>query len=65
MRAFPRAGTTFAAALALAAIGSIAMTDPFICSIRSQARHHIDRLQIIDTKVGTGASPKTGQTHVR
>jgi FKBP-type peptidyl-prolyl cis-trans isomerase len=61
MRVFPRAG--FLAALTLAA--SLAGIATIITPAKAQAVMTTpDGLQIIDLKVGTGASPKTGQTVV-
>jgi peptidylprolyl isomerase len=62
MRTFPRAGITFAAAIALAAIGATIMTDPSDAQSAAKPVTTSTGLQIIDTKPGTGASPKTGQT---
>src|SRR3984885_3810894 len=61
MRAFPRADVF--AALALAA--SLAGIATIITPAKAQTVMTTpDGLQIIDLKVGTGASPKTGQTVV-
>ena len=62
MRAFPRAGITFATALTLAVIGSTIMTESSEAQPAAKPVTTSTGLQIIDTKVGTGASPKTGQT---
>jgi peptidylprolyl isomerase len=62
MRTLPRAGITFAAAIALAAIGATIMTDPSDAQSAAKPVTTSTGLQIIDTKPGTGASPKTGQT---
>jgi FKBP-type peptidyl-prolyl cis-trans isomerase FkpA len=62
MRAFPRAGITFATALALAVIGATIMSDESNAQPAPKAVTTSTGLQIIDTKPGTGASPKTGQT---
>jgi FKBP-type peptidyl-prolyl cis-trans isomerase FkpA len=61
MRVFPRAG--FLAALTLAT--SLAGIATIVTPAKAQAVMTTpDGLQIIDLKVGTGASPKTGQTVV-
>jgi peptidylprolyl isomerase len=62
MRAFPRAGITFAAALTLAVVGSTIMTESSEAQPAPKPVTTSTGLQTIDTKVGTGASPKTGQT---
>jgi peptidylprolyl isomerase len=64
MRIFPRAGITVAAALMLAVIGSSAMTDPSSAQSAPKPVTTSSGLQIIDTKVGTGASPRENQTAV-
>ena len=64
MRAFPRVGITVAAALALAVIGSTGMTDPSSAHSAPKPVTTSTGLQIIDTKPGTGASPRSGQTAV-
>ena len=64
MRILPRAGITFAAAIALFAIGATIMSDPSDAQPAPKPVTTSTGLQIIDTKVGTGASPKTGQTAV-
>jgi len=62
MRAFPRAGIAFATALALAVIGATIMSDESNAQSAAKAVTTPSGLQIIDTKPGTGASPKSGQT---
>jgi peptidylprolyl isomerase len=62
MRILPRAGITFIAAIALAAIGATIMTDPSDAQPAPKPVTTSSGLQIIDTKPGTGASPKSGQT---
>jgi peptidylprolyl isomerase len=62
MRAFPRAGIAFATALALAVIGATIMSDESSAQPAPKPTTTSSGLQIIDTKPGTGASPKTGQT---
>jgi FKBP-type peptidyl-prolyl cis-trans isomerase len=62
MRAFPRAGIAFATALALAVIGATIMSDESNAQSAAKAVTTPSGLQIIDTKPGTGASPKAGQT---
>jgi peptidylprolyl isomerase len=64
MRILPRAGITFIAAIALAAIGATIMTDSSEAQPAPKPVTTSTGLQMIDTKVGTGASPKTGQTAV-
>jgi peptidylprolyl isomerase len=64
MRNLPRAGITFAAAIALAVIGATIMTESSDAQPASKPVTTSTGLQMIDTKVGTGASPKTGQTAV-
>jgi peptidylprolyl isomerase len=64
MRIFPCAGITVAAAHMLAVIGSSAMTDPSSAQSASKPVTTSSGLQIIDTKVGTGASPRENQTAV-
>ena len=61
MRVFPRAGIFAALALAASLAGIAAPLTP----AKAQAVMTTpDGLQIIDIKVGTGASPRTGQTVV-
>jgi peptidylprolyl isomerase len=62
MRAFSRAGIAFATALALAVIGATIMSDESNAQSAAKAVTTPSGLQIIDTKPGTGASPKSGQT---
>jgi peptidylprolyl isomerase len=62
MRAFPRAGITFATALALAVIGATIMSDESNAQSAAKAVTTSSGLQTIDNKVGAGASPKSGQT---
>ena len=64
MRTLPRAGITFIAAIALAAIGATIMTESSEAQPAPKPVTTSTGLQMIDTKVGTGASPKTGQTAV-
>ncbi len=64
MRTLPRAGITFIAAIALAAIGATIMTKSSEAQPAPKPVTTSTGLQMIDTKVGTGASPKTGQTAV-
>jgi peptidylprolyl isomerase len=62
MRAFPRAGITFATALALAVIGATIMSDESNAQSAAKAVTTSSGLQTIEIKVGAGASPKSGQT---
>ena len=67
MRAFPRPGTMAALAVIIAAAGILAMASalaPATAQTAGAAMTTPDGLKIIDTKVGTGPSPKTGQTVV-
>ena len=64
MRILPSAGITFVAAIALAVIGATIMTDTSEAQPAPKPVTTSTGLQMIDTKVGTGASPKTGQTAV-
>ncbi len=57
-----RAGFMAVSAFALAVIGSTIMSDP--SSAAPNAVTTSSGLQIIDTKTGTGASPRAGQTAV-
>jgi peptidylprolyl isomerase len=64
MRTFPRAAiitacTTIALAIGSAAVLNTAMSQPAPKSVTTSSG-----LQIIDTKAGTGASPRSGQTVV-
>ena len=52
------------AAFALAAIGSTVMSDPSTAQSAAKAVTTSSGLQIIDTKVGTGASPRQNQTAI-
>jgi peptidylprolyl isomerase len=64
MRAFPRAGITFATVLALAVIGATIMANESNAQPAPKPMTTSTGLQIIDTKPGTGASPRAGQTAV-
>ena len=67
MRAFPRPGTIAALAVIIAAAGILALASalaPATAQTAGAAMTTPDGLKIIDTKVGTGPSPKTGQTVV-
>ncbi len=64
MRILPSAGITFAAAIALAVIGATIMTESSEAQPAPKPVTTSTGLQMIDTKPGTGASPKTGQTAV-
>ena len=72
MRVFPRAGTKTSIAVAAACITaiaavSLALTSANLTPAAAQTGKPMTTpsgLQIIDSKVGTGASPKTGQTCV-
>ena len=65
MRAFPRASLK-ATVVALSLMGVVSMTSDDKASAQSAARPVTTStgLQIIDTKAGTGASPRSGQTVV-
>jgi peptidylprolyl isomerase len=66
MRVFPRAGV-FAALAFVASLAGVVFTVTLASFIPAKAQVVMttpDGLQIIDLKVGTGASPKTGQTVV-
>ena len=58
-----RSGILAASAFALAIIGSAIMSDPSDAQSAKPVTTS-SGLQIIDTQVGTGATPKTGQTCV-
>ena len=60
----PAAGLIAASAFALAVIGSTIMTDSSSAQSASRPVTTSSGLQIIDTKPGTGASPRQGQTAV-
>jgi peptidylprolyl isomerase len=62
MRILPGAGITFIVAIALAVIGATIMTESSEAQPAPKPVTTSTGLQIIDTKSGTGASPKTGQT---
>ena len=65
MRMLSAAGLTAAcAALALAVIGSTVMSDPSTAQSAAKPVTTSSGLQIIDTKVGTGASPRPNQTAI-
>ena len=67
MRAFPRPRTMAALAVIIAAAGILALASalaPATAQTAGAAMTTPDGLKIIDTKVGTGPSPKTGQTVV-
>ncbi len=65
MRAFPRISLK-AGVVALSLMGVVSMTSDDSASAQSAAKAvtTASGLQTIDTKVGTGASPRTGQTVV-
>jgi peptidylprolyl isomerase len=61
--AFPRAGALFALAIAAASAGCTGgMSDTGTAQVAANAATPDSGLQITDTKVGTGISPKPGQT---
>jgi peptidylprolyl isomerase len=60
MRVFPRANALVALAIIAAAAGA-AIVSPVAAQTAGKPTTTPSGLQIIDTKVGTGASPKTGQ----
>ena len=65
MRMLSAAGLIAAcAAFALAIIGSTIMSDPSTAQSAAKPVTTSSGLQIIDTKVGTGASPKQNQTAI-
>ena len=64
MRTFSRFAISTSAAIALAVIGSTIMSDPSMSQSAPKPVTTSTGLQIIDTKPGTGASPRTGQTVV-
>ena len=65
MRMLSAAGLTAAcAAFALAVIGSTVMSDPSTAQSAAKPVTTSSGLQIIDTKVGTGASPRQNQTAI-
>ena len=65
MRVLSAAGLVAAcAAFALAVIGSTIMSDPSSAQSAPRPTTTSSGLQIIDTKPGTGPSPRTGQTAV-
>ena len=65
MRAFPRARLTATlAALVLTGMVSMAFDDSASAQSAPQPVTTSSGLQVIDTKVGTGASPRTNQTAV-
>jgi peptidylprolyl isomerase len=65
MRVLSAAGLIAAcAAFALAVIGSTVMSDPSTAQSAAKPVTTSSGLQIIDTKAGTGASPRQGQTAV-
>jgi len=65
---FTKVAVISAAAIALAAVASAAVPDAALAQTSTSAKGKImttpSGLQIIDTQVGTGASPKPGQTCV-
>ena len=62
MRAFPRARLTATlAALVLTGLVSMASDDPASAQSAAKPVTTASGLQMIDTKVGTGATPRTGQ----
>jgi peptidylprolyl isomerase len=65
MRGFERAGALAVAAL-LAGCGATALDPPAVVDPKAEAAFftHASGLKIADTEVGTGASPKAGQTCV-
>jgi peptidylprolyl isomerase len=60
----PAAGLIAASVFALAVIGSTIMSDPSSAQAGPKPVTTSSGLQIIDTKPGTGASPRQGQTAV-
>ena len=64
MRTFSRFAISTSAAIALAVIGSTIMSDLSMSQSAPKPVTTSTGLQIIDTKPGTGASPRTGQTVV-
>jgi len=65
MRVLSAAGLIAAcAAFALAVIGSTIMSDPSSAQSAAKPVTTSSGLQIVDTKAGTGASPRQGQTAV-
>jgi len=60
MKVFPRANALVVLAV-IAAIAGAATSSPVIAQTAGKPMTTASGLQIIDTKVGTGASPKTGQ----
>ena len=65
MRVLSAAGLiAVCAAFALAVIGSTIMSDPSSAQSAAKPVTTSSGLQIIDTKAGTGASPRPGQTAV-
>ena len=65
MRLFPRANfLATSAAIALAVIGSAVLPDTAMTQPAPKPVTTSSGLQIIDTKPGTGASPRAGQTAV-
>src|SRR5262245_56014025 len=63
MRAFPRATTLLTLALAATVAGALAVT-PTMAEPAAKTMTTPSGLQISDSKVGTGATPKKGQTCV-
>ena len=59
-----RSGFITVSAFALAIIGSTVMSDPSSAQSAAKPVTTSSGLQIIDTKAGTGASPRQGQTAV-
>jgi peptidylprolyl isomerase len=60
MKVFPRANALVVLAV-IAAIAGVAAAAPAVAQTAGKPVTTPSGLQIIDTKVGTGASPKTGQ----
>ena len=64
MRAFPRAGAFAALVLVAAMVGMAGLAAGAAPAYAQPVRTTPSGLGIIDTKVGTGASPQPGQTVV-
>ena len=66
MRVTQRAGATMARAFAIALAGALALALPTIATAQTDGKPMTTAsgLKITDSKVGTGASPTTGQTCV-
>jgi peptidylprolyl isomerase len=60
--AFSSAGGFFALAIAIASAGCTGTSDTGTAQVAANAVTPESDLQITDTKIGTGVSPKTGQT---